>query len=169
MSSSSSCHVISTDIPDPLSPHLPIVHCFLQTLKATCRIGTERLYVGSGWTSCLYCPCEGAHRCSSLMNSSLLLEQWPACLVRLILIVFVMGGWWPCSCCWVGRCLQDLFNIARRILFELPSKLNSAPLESVLYKMIPFRSDDARLLAIWKEVFQLSVPYIYKMAHWSSG
>ena len=34
-SSSSSCRAISTDILDPLSPHLPIVHCFWQTPRAT--------------------------------------------------------------------------------------------------------------------------------------
>ena len=28
-------------------------------------------------------PCEGVHRSTSLMNSSLLLQQCPACLVRL--------------------------------------------------------------------------------------
>ena len=44
------------------------------------------------------------------MSSSLLLQQCPACLVRLIWIVFVMGGRWPYSCCFVGHCLQDLFN-----------------------------------------------------------
>ena len=37
-------------------------------------------------------------------------------LVRLTLIVFVMGGKWPYSCCFVGCCLQDLFNIAHSIL-----------------------------------------------------
>ena len=30
-SSSSSCRTINTDISDPLSPHLPIVHCFRKT------------------------------------------------------------------------------------------------------------------------------------------
>ena len=40
----------------------------------------------------------------------------PACLVRLILIVFVMVGRWPYSCCFVGCYLQNLFNIARSIL-----------------------------------------------------
>ena len=40
-------------------------------------------------------PCEGVHRSTSLRSSSLLLQQCPACLVRLILIVFVMGGRWP--------------------------------------------------------------------------
>ena len=28
------------------------------------------------------------------MSSYLLLQQYPACLVRLTFIVFVMGGWW---------------------------------------------------------------------------
>ena len=51
ISSSSLYHAVSTDIPDPLSPHLPIVHCFWQILSATPRIGTELLYVGSSWTS----------------------------------------------------------------------------------------------------------------------
>ena len=42
------------DIPDRLSPHLPIIHCFRQIPRATFYIGTELLYVGSNWTSCLY-------------------------------------------------------------------------------------------------------------------
>ena len=37
-------------------------------------------------------PCEWVHWRISLMSSSLLLQQCPAGLVRLILIVFVMGG-----------------------------------------------------------------------------
>ena len=37
-------------------------------------------------------PCEGVHRSTSLMSSSLILQQCPACLVRLTLIIFVMGG-----------------------------------------------------------------------------
>ena len=43
-------------------------------------------------------------------------SKCPACLVRLTLIVFVTGGRWPYSCCFVGCCLQDLFNIASTIL-----------------------------------------------------
>ena len=58
----------------------------------------------------------GVHRSTSLMRSPLLLQQWPACLVRLAWIVFVMGGRWPYSWCLVGCCLQDLFNIARNII-----------------------------------------------------
>ena len=67
-------------------------------------------------------PCEGIHRGTSFISSSQLLHQCPACLVRLILIDFVMGGWWPYSCCFVGCCLQDLFNIARSIFEWLPSQ-----------------------------------------------
>ena len=40
------------------------------------------------------------------MSSSLLLQQCPACLVRLTCIVFVMGGKWPYSWCLVGCCLR---------------------------------------------------------------
>ena len=50
------------------------------------------------------------------ISLSLLLQQCPACLVHLTWIVFVMGGRWPYSGCFVGCCLQDLFNIACNIL-----------------------------------------------------
>ena len=42
-------------------------------------------------------PYVGVHRSTSLMSSSLLLQQCLACLVRLTWIVFVMGGRWPYS------------------------------------------------------------------------
>ena len=57
-------------------------------------------------------PCVGIHKSTSLMSSSLLLQQCPACLVRLTWIVFVIGGRWPYSWCLVGCCCQDLFRIA---------------------------------------------------------
>ena len=56
-------------------------------------------------------PCVGVHKSTSLMSSSLLLQQCPACLVRLTWIVFVIGGRWPYSWCLVGCCRQDLFFI----------------------------------------------------------
>ena len=40
-------------------------------------------------------PCVGVHKSTSLISSSLLLQQCPACLVRLTWIVFVIGGRWP--------------------------------------------------------------------------
>ena len=61
-------------------------------------------------------PYVRVHRSTSLMSSSLLLQQCPACLVRLTWIVFVIGGRWPYSWCLMGCCRQDLFNIARSIL-----------------------------------------------------
>ena len=72
ISSSSSCHAASMDISDPLSPLLPNVLVFAR-------------------------PYVGVHRSTSLMSSSLLLQQCSACLVRLTWIVFVMGGRWPYS------------------------------------------------------------------------
>ena len=92
-------------------------------------------FIASGWSSglhpvsshscCMYVradrpafawPYAGANRSTSLMSSSLLLQQCPACLVRLTWAVFVMGGRWPYSWFLVGCCRQDLFNIARNIL-----------------------------------------------------
>ena len=47
-------------------------------------------------------PYVGVYRSTSLMSSSLLLRQCPMCLVRLTWIVFLMGGRWPYSWCFVG-------------------------------------------------------------------
>ena len=60
-------------------------------------------------------PYAGVHWSTSLMTSSLLLQQCSACLVRLTWIVFVMRDRRPYSVCFVGSCRQDLFNIARNI------------------------------------------------------
>ena len=68
-------------------------------------------FIASGWSSGLYSvssqnccmyvragrpafarPYVGFHRSTSLMSSSLLLQQCPACLVRLTWIVFLTGG-----------------------------------------------------------------------------
>ena len=63
-------------------------------------------------------PCEGVHRRRLLMSSFLLFQQCPACLVRLIWMVLEMGVRWPCSCCFVECCFQNLFNIARILLLH---------------------------------------------------
>ena len=60
-------------------------------------------------------PCVGVHKSTYLMSSSLLLQQCPACMVRLTWIVLVIGGRWSYSWCLVGCCRQDLFKIARSI------------------------------------------------------
>ena len=56
------------------------------------------MYVRAGRPAFAW-PYVGVHRSTSLMSSSLLLQQCPACLVRLTWIVFVMGGRWPYSWC----------------------------------------------------------------------
>ena len=85
---------------------------------------SSRLHPVSAQSCCMYvraghpafaCPCVGVHRSTSLTSMSLFLQQCPACLVHLILIVFVMGGRWPYCCCFVGCCFQDLFNIETNI------------------------------------------------------
>ena len=65
------------------------------------------------------------------MSVSLPLLQCPACLVRHIWVVLEMGGWWPYSYCFVGCCLEDLFNIARCILVQFPSSFFSVCLASM--------------------------------------
>ena len=73
------------------------------------------MYVRAGRPAFAW-PCVGVHKSTSLMSSSLLLQQYPAYLVRLTWIVFVIGGRWPYSWCLLGCCRQDLFKIARSIL-----------------------------------------------------
>ena len=92
-------------------------------------------FIASGWFSglhpvfshscCMYVrvgrsafarPYVGVHRSTSLISSSLLLQQYPVCLVRLTWIVFLTGGRWSYSWCLVVCWRQDLFNIARNIL-----------------------------------------------------
>ena len=97
----------------------------------------------------------GVHWSLSLMSSSLLLQPCPACLVRVTCIVFVMGGRWPYSWCFVGCCLQDLFNIARNNLELLPSSFFSSRFVSV-HVVHPYSSIDTT--AAWKKLlFILSV------------
>ncbi len=56
-SSSSSCRAACADIPDRLSPLLPIIHRLRQVLRATTRVLTQLLYVSSCWSS---------HSCTSM-------------------------------------------------------------------------------------------------------
>ena len=122
-SSSLSCRAASTDI---LNPLLPLFPSFIASGRSS------GLHPVSSHSCCMYVlagrptfarPYVGAHRSRSLMSSSLLLQQCPACLVRLTWIVFVMGSRWPYSWCFVECCRQDLFNIARNIFVKLPSCL----------------------------------------------
>ena len=93
-------------------------HFFLSFIASGRSSG---LHPVSSHSCCMYvqagCPAfarpyVGVHRSTSLMSSSLLLQQCPACLVRLTWI----GGRWPYSWCLVGCRCQVLFNIARSLL-----------------------------------------------------
>ena len=122
------------------------------------------LHLVSSHSCCMYIragrpafarPYVGVQRSASLMRSSLLLQQCPACLVRLNWIVFVMVGRWSYSWCFVGCCLQDMVNIARSILVLLPSSFFSSCFVSVQV-VHPYSSIDTT--AAWKKLrFILSV------------
>ena len=110
-------HVLLARISLTLSRH------FSLTFIASGR--SSGLHPVSSHSCCMYVrdgrpafarPYVGVHWSTSLMSSPLLLQLCPACLVCLTWIVFMMGGRWPYSWCFVGCCLQDLFNIARSIL-----------------------------------------------------
>ena len=132
--------------------------------SVTYSLWSSGLHTVSSHSCCMYVragrpafdwPYVGVHRSTSLMSSSLLLQQCPACLVRLTWIVFVMGGRWPYSSCLVGCCRQDLFNIVHSILVYLPSSFFSSRLVSVQV-VHPYSSIDTT--AAWKNVrFILSV------------
>ena len=108
----------------------------------------------------------GVHRSTSLMSSSLLLQQFPACLVRLTCIVFVIEGRWPYSWCLVGCYRQGLFNIARNILVQLPSSFFSSSFVSVQV-VHPYSSIETT--AVWKKLrFILSVRSDFHMIDSSS-
>ena len=95
------------------------------------------------------------------MSSSLLLQQCPACLVRLTWIVFVMGGRWHTVGAFMGYCLQDLFEIAPQHSCVVAVKLFSIRLVSV-HVVHPYSSMDTT--AAWmKLLFILSVRFDFHM------
>ena len=113
-SSSSSCRAASTLT---LSRHFSLSFIAFGRSSGLHPVSSHSccIYVQAGGPAFAW-PYAGVHRCTSLMRSSLLLQQCPVCLVRVTCTVFVMGGKWPYSWCLVGCCRQDLFNIALNIL-----------------------------------------------------
>ena len=86
---------------------------------------TSGLHPVSSHSCCMYVqagrpafagPYAGVHRSTSLMSSSLLLQQCSVCLVHLTCIVFMIEGRLLYSWCLAECCRQDLFKIARGIL-----------------------------------------------------
>ena len=119
--SSSSCHA------DPLSPPVSIVHRSREVVQATPCIGTELLSIGSRWSSKL---CSSMWRglleyiaydfvltslAASCMSGSSNLDSFRDSL-KIFSFAFSSFRAIFYSCCFVGCCLQDLFNITRSIL-----------------------------------------------------
>ena len=111
---SSPCRAASTDTPRPHSPRSLITSGWSSGLHLV-SLHSCWMYVRAGRPAFAR-PYVGVHRSTSLMSSSLLLQQCPACLARLTWIVFEMRGRWPYSWCLVECCCLDLFNIARNIV-----------------------------------------------------
>ena len=91
----------------------------------------------------------------SLMSSSLPRQQCPACPVCLTWIILLIGGMWQYRCCFVGYCLQDLFNIACSILMQLHSSFYSIRLVR-LHAVHPNSSIDMTLLGKKRVLFYRS-------------
>ena len=86
------------------------------------------------------------------MHSSLLLQQYPICLVCLIWMVLEMRSRWPFNCCFMGCCFRDLFNIAYSVLVQFPSSFLSISLVSVhvVHPYNPYSKIDTT--AAWKKL-----------------
>ena len=144
-SSSSWYHAASTDLTDPLSPSISIVHCSRRS---------SRLYPVSAQSCCIYILAGRPCLCSSMWRGPQEYITYEFVFTSPAVSrksgssrVFVIGGRWPYSCCSVGCCLQGLFNTARRILVQLPSSFFSLRLVSV-YVVHPYISIETT--AAWK-------------------
>ena len=80
-------HTASTDLPDPFSPLVSIIHRSREVFQATSSIGTELLYIAGRPTFAL--PFEEVHSCTSLMSSCLLLRQHTTFKCQLVNLTFV--------------------------------------------------------------------------------
>ena len=160
-SSSSSCRAARTDFLDYLSPFVSIFHCFWLVFKTTSCVLTKLLYIGSSWLS---------NTCAFVRRGPLenLAYEFaftsPAVshmFVRLIWMVLGMGGKCPYSCCFVGYCFQNLFNIAHSILLQFLSSFFSLRLVGI-HVVHPYSRID--MTTAWKKLrFILSDKFDFHM------
>ena len=135
-----SCHAASTDFPDSLSIlfyHLSFPAGLLDNILCPYRAVVHPI---------LMHPRERVHRRTSLMSLSLCLQQCPMSLIWMIL---EMGGKWPHSCCLLGCCFQNLFNISHSILVQFLFCFFSICLISI-HVVIPYSRVDTT--ATWKKL-----------------
>ena len=126
-SSSSSCRTTSMDLPNPPSPFVSIINHIQQVHYTTSCVSTELLQIGSSRRSNTYSSVWRSPQENVAYGPAL---TSPAYLVRLIWIILEMGDRWPYSFCFVGCCFQDLFNMVRSILAQMPSSFFSKHLVS---------------------------------------
>ena len=119
--SSSSCRAACADIPDRLSPFLPIIHRLRQVFRVTSRVLTQLLYVGSCWSS---------HSCTSMCGSpqeyiayELVLASPAVSCVSGSSNLYsfcdpVLGGKCPYSWSLVGCCRQDCLILLSTFLYN---------------------------------------------------
>ena len=102
---------ISIEFPDSFWPSAS-VSCDPGRFFRLHPVSTQNwsMLVFAGWPelTCLYA---GVHKRISLILS-LLSQQRPVCLGHLSWMVCERVVVWPCSCCLLGCCFQDLFEIA---------------------------------------------------------
>ena len=143
-----SCRAAGTHLPEPPSPPVSIIHRSQEVFKAKFRIGIELSYIGSSWSSCL---------CSSMWRGPLeyityefvLTSPAVSCMSGLSkLDSFCDGVRWLYSCCFVGCCVQYLFNIAHSILVQLPSSFFSIRF-ACIHEVYPYSSIDTTIA--WKK------------------
>ena len=93
------CNNYHRHVVTPAQISLTLTRHFSLSFIASGR--SSGLHPVSPQSCCMYAPAGrpvfarpyvGIHRSTSLMSSSLLFQQCPACLVRLTWVVFVMGG-----------------------------------------------------------------------------
>ena len=113
-----------------LTCHSSYMASLRSVFPATFCITTEFLSICSRWSSNI---------CSSVcrgLNEHIVYEfvlTSLACDVRPIWMVFEIDGWWPYSCCFVGCCIQDLFNPTCTIPVQLLSSFLSMRLIISMY------------------------------------
>ena len=106
----------------------------------------------------LVCRCERVHRKTSQMISSVILQQYPTCLIYLIWMVLEIGGWCLYNCCFVGCGFHNLFNIACYILVQFLPSLFSIRFISI-HVVYPYIRTDTT--APWNLYIYIYI-YIYK-------
>ena len=107
-------------ISQALSPFVSINHCFWRVHETTSLVCTELLSIGSCWPFNTYMSVWRGPK-ENVGEFVLTFQQFSACLVHLIWMVLeIRVGKCPYRCCLVGCCFQDLFEMARSILDQLP-------------------------------------------------